>query len=103
MTTLQLIKELNSPTKIWILCWVLKEKRLTVSFLTENTKFERNNISKQICELYEVGVLDRESEGKNNYYSLHKGMNELLVKTIKDVVNAYHIIDLNEGDTYVPY
>ncbi|WP_026389117.1 helix-turn-helix transcriptional regulator [[Acholeplasma] multilocale] len=103
MTTIQLIKELNSGTKINILCWILKEKRVTVSYLAQETVYSRINISKQICELFEVGILCRDTIGKNNYYFMNPDLDELLLKTIKDVVNAYHIIDLGERENYVPY
>ncbi|WHQ36814.1 hypothetical protein [Spiroplasma sp. SV19] len=101
--TIELIKELNSPTKIVILCWLLKCKVLTVAELEQKSKINRVNISKQICELHCKEIVVREKEGKNNKYYLNPNLNELLLGIIKDVVNSYHIIDENKGENYEKY
>ncbi len=103
MNTINLVKELSSPTKIIIMCWILKEGEVTVTQLEEKTKINRINISKQICELTDRNFLIRTKNGKNNLYSLNKNLNENLIKVIKDIVNAYHIIDEKRGEEYEPY
>lgn len=103
VTTQKVIKELNSDTKILIMCWMLKEPRLNVTEITENIKNKtRINISKQINELKSAGILVSTQEGRNNYYSLNKELNNHIVKLIKTIVNTFHTVD--EGkDCFVPY
>ncbi|WP_338970398.1 helix-turn-helix transcriptional regulator [Spiroplasma endosymbiont of Labia minor] len=100
LKTMDLIKELNSPTKIIILCWISKEKIITVDKLVEKTGFNRVNISKQICELHCKEILLREKEGKNNNYYLNPNIHHALISVINNVVAAYHIIDENRGEDY---
>lgn len=93
INTQEILKQLTSTTKITIICWVLSEKEVTVSFLVENAKFNRTNVSKQINEMKKSGLLVLREDGRNNYYSLNKNIHAEQLKMIKAIVNSYHYID----------
>ena len=103
MTTQEILKQTTSPTKISILCWTLaKPEGVTVSDLTELMKVERSNISKQISEMKEVGLLEMKTEGRFNYYFLSNDLELIQIDLIKNIVNSFHIIDENKRD-FVKY
>lgn len=95
--TQDIIKQTTSDTKISILCWILKKKEVTVTHLVENMGANRTNISKQINEMKNSGLLEVREEGRNNFYSLTKDLHPEQLKMIKATVNSFHVID--EGMT----
>lgn len=95
--TQDIIKQTTSDTKIIILCHMLKRKESTVSELVERMNANRTNISKQINEMKNAGLLNVREEGRNNFYSLTKDLHAEQVKMIKSIVNSFHYID--EGKT----
>ena len=98
MKTTEIIKQLNSATKIIIICHLLNDKNgITISELENKTKFQRTNISKQMCEMKCIGLVKVESIGRHNYYFLTDELYEEQKIMIMSAVNSYHIID--EGKT----
>ena len=98
MKTTEIIKQLNSATKIIIICHLLNKKSgITISELETKTKFQRSNISKQMCEMRCVGLVEVESIGRHNYYYLTDKLYKEQRIMIMSAINSYHIID--EGKT----
>lgn len=93
VTTREVIKELNSGTKIKILCALFLKEKLNVTEITKITTKTRINISKQVCELRSAGILAVESQGRNNYYTLSKDLDKNIIKLLKQIVNTYNIVD----------
>lgn len=101
INTQDIIKQTTSDTKISILCYVLRQAEVTVTFLSENLCGKRTNISKQINEMKNAGLLDVREEGRNNFYSLTKDLHPEQLKMIKSIVNSYHFVD--EGKTDIEF
>lgn len=91
--TQDIIRQTSSDTKIHILCWLLKKGEVSVSELVELTKLKRTNISKQINEMKNVGLLTLREEGRNNFYSLSEDLHPEQLKMIKATVNSFHYVD----------
>lgn len=106
MTTQQILKELNSDTKIRIMCILLRESRpLNVSYLTSqlvHCNKTRINISKQINEMKDAGFFKWSKEGRNIFYEINHDLSTEELKLIKTIVNSFHIIDENKKD-FTPY
>lgn len=103
VTTQQVIREINSDTKIKIICCLFRDPVLNVTELTAVIKEKtRINISKQLNELKAAKLVTCESKGRNNYYSINKELDENIVKLIKTIVNTFHIVDESRCD-FTPY
>lgn len=94
MKTYEIIKQFNSETKIKIACWLLyKPEGMSVSELEEELKLKRANISKQINEMVRVGILVARGDGRSFIYSFDKNIPSAQLVMIKEIVNAYNIVD----------
>lgn len=99
MTTQELLKQTTSSTKIQIICWMFAQQTgITVSELVEKINSERTNISKQIKELKDSGIVEVTQEGRNNFYFLSRNLDNMHIRLLKDIVNSFHIIDENKQD-----
>lgn len=96
--TQTILKQLTSPTKIVIMCWILSKKEVTVSLLVEAMHSNRTNVSKQINEMKNAGLLTVREEGRNNFYSLTRDIHDEQIKMLKSLINSYHYIDENNKE-----
>ncbi len=103
ITTQQVIREINSDTKIKIICWLFKSQKLNVTEITNSIQEKtRINISKQLNELKVAGLVISESMGRNNYYSINVNLDQNIIHLIKTIVNSFHIVDEQKSD-FIPY
>ncbi|AHI53245.1 ArsR/SmtB family transcription factor [Spiroplasma culicicola] len=98
MKVIEILRELNSNTKIKIMCWLMCNKKgLTVSQLVELLPAKRENISKQICELNYVGLVECKKIGRNNFYTINDKIDEIHYNLIKTIIDSYNKTDERIG------
>lgn len=103
MTTQELLKQTTSSTKIQIICWMFAQQTgITVSDLVDKIGSERTNISKQIKELKDSGIVEVTEEGRNNFYFISRSLDLMHIRLLKDIVNSFHIID-EQKTSFVKY
>jgi len=65
----------------------LKEGALTVSALVDKVGVSQGNLSKQLQLLYEIGLLDRQKQGNQVFYSIKDEMIFSLCRHVCDKLN----------------
>jgi len=92
--TLSILNNIKSETKVKIICWILKKPLgLTVSELVKLTDKKRTNISKQINEMKNIGLLESEKKGKYINYKISNNLHKRQIQMIKEVANSFHVVD----------
>jgi hypothetical protein len=62
--------------------------------LTEKLDTGRTNVSKQICELYCSGIVEMNSIGRHNYYSMSSALKKEHIELLKNIIYTYDKTDL---------
>lgn len=94
----QIIASLHSETKIIILHTIhFAPHLLSINEIVNLTKLQRSNISKQLKELLEIGVLKVSQEGRQRFYQFESTLAQDKREMIKTIVIAYQNCDCSNG------
>jgi DNA-binding transcriptional ArsR family regulator len=64
------LKAVAHPTRLKIVCLLGKDKKLSVTELSERTGCEQSLVSHHLNNMRSKGIVEIEREGKNIFYSL---------------------------------
>lgn len=67
------LSAIAEPSRLLVLKQVIRKGTADISAIAEGLPFDRSVISRHLVQLYEVGILTREKQGRQVFYKLNPG------------------------------